>query len=69
MHIPITYEISELKQSEISNIVGIDRGLRFLATTYDSNGKSVFYNGTVVKQKRAHYKVLRNQLQQVGTTS
>lgn len=69
LHIPITYEISELKQSEISNIVGIDRGLRFLATTYDSNGKSVFYNGNVVKQKRAHYKVLRKQLQQVGTPS
>lgn len=69
LHIPITYEISELKQSEISNIVGIGRGLRFLATTYDSNGKSVFYNGNVVKQKRAHYKVLRKQLQQVGTPS
>ena len=69
LHIPITYEISELKQSEVSNIVGIDRGLRFLATTYDSNGKSIFYNGNVVKQKRAHYKDLRKQLQQVGTPS
>ena len=69
LHIPITYEISELKPSEVSNIIGIDRGLRFLATTYDSNGKSVFYNGNVVKQKRAHYKVLRKQLQQVGTPS
>lgn len=69
LHIPITYEISELKPSEVSNIVGIDRGLRFLATTYDSNGKSVFYNGNVVKQKRAHYKALRKQLQQVGTPS
>lgn len=69
LHIPVTYEISELKQSEVSNIVGIDRGLRFLATTYDSNGKSVFYNGNAVKQKRAHYKALRKQLQQVGTPS
>lgn len=69
LHIPITYEISELKPSEVSNIIGIDRGLRFLATTYDSNGKSVFYNGNVVKQKRAHYKALRKQLQQVGTPS
>lgn len=69
LHIPITYEISELKPSEVSNIIGIDRGLRFLATTYDSNEKSVFYNGNVVKQKRAHYKALRKQLQQVGTPS
>lgn len=69
LHIPVTYEISELKQSEVSNVVGIDRGIRFLAATYDSNGKSVFYDGNVVKQKRAHYKALRKQLQQVGTPS
>lgn len=69
LHIPVTYEITELNQSEVSNVVGIDRGIRFLATTYDSNGKSVFYDGNVVKQKRAHYKSLRKQLQQVGTPS
>lgn len=56
LHIPVTYEIS--------NVVGIDRGLRFLAVSYDSKGKSVFYDGNVVKQKRAHYKALRKQLQQ-----
>lgn len=69
LHIPITYEINELHMSEVSNVVGIDRGIRFLAATYDSNGKSVFYDGNVVKQKRAHYKNLRKQLQQVGTPS
>ena len=69
LHIPVTYEISELKKSEVSNIVGIDRGFRFLAATYDSKGKTTFYNGNTVKQKRAHYKVLRKELQQVGTPS
>ncbi|PWT25639.1 transposase, partial [Butyrivibrio fibrisolvens] len=69
LHIPVTYEISELNKSEVSNVVGIDRGIRFLATTYDSKGKSVFYDGNVIKQKRAHYKALRKQLQQVGTPS
>lgn len=69
LHIPVTYEISELQKSEVSNVVGIDRGIRFLAATYDSKGKSVFYDGNVVKQKRAHYKALRKQLQQVGTPS
>ena len=69
LHIPVTYEISELNKSEVSNVVGIDRGIRFLATTYDSKGKSVFYDGNIVKQKRAHYKALRKQLQQVGTSS
>ena len=69
LHIPVTCEISELKKSEISNVVGIDRGIRFLAVTYDSNGKSVFYDGNIVKQKRAHYNDMRKQLQQVGTPS
>ena len=69
LHIPVTYEISELDRSEVSNVVGIDRGIRFLATTYDSMGKSTFYDGNVIKQKRAHYKALRKQLQQVGTPS
>lgn len=69
LHIPVTYEVSELTKSEISNVVGVDRGIRFLATTYDSKGKSVFYDGNVIKQKRAHYKTLRKQLQRVGTPS
>lgn len=69
LHIPITYEINELTMSEVSNVVGIDRGIRFLAATYDSNGKSVFYDGNIVKQKHAHYKNLRKQLQQIGTPS
>ena len=69
LHIPVTCEISELTCSDISNVVGIDRGIRFLAASYDSNGKSAFYDGSQVKQKRAHYKALRKQLQQVGTPS
>ena len=69
LYIPVTYEISELQKSEVSNVVGIDRGIRFHVATYDSKGKSVFYDGNTVKQKRIHYKDLRKQLQQVGTPS
>ena len=69
LHIPVTYDIDELSKDGVSNIVGIDRGIRFLATTYDSSGKCNFYNGNEVKQKRGHYKALRKELQQVGTPS
>ena len=69
LHIPVTYEISMLNKSEVFNVVGVDRGIRFLAATYDSKGKSVFYDGNIIKQKRAHYKALRKHLQQVGTPS
>ena len=69
LHIPVTYEIDKLAMSDVSNVVGVDRGIRFIATTYDSNGKTLFYDGNDIKQKRGHYKALRKQLQQVHTPS
>lgn len=69
LHVPVTCEIEELDKFQVSNVVGIDRGIRFLAVSYDSKGKTVFYSGSQVKQKRAHYKALRRQLQQVKTPS
>lgn len=69
LHISITYNVDELGNNEVSNVVGIDRGIRFIATTYDSRGKTNFYSGNIIKQKRSHYKALRKELQQVGTSS
>jgi len=69
LHIPVTYEIEKLNMSDVSNVVGIDRGIRFIATAYNSKGKTKFYSGKTIKQKREHYKALRKELQQVGTPS
>ena len=69
LHIPVTYVIDILDSKDVLNVVGVDRGVRFLATAYGSSGKTVFYSGTKVKQKRAHYKALRKELQQVKTPS
>ena len=69
LHISINYEVDELQDSEICHVVGHDRGIRFLTTSYDSKGKTTFFCGKKVKQKRAHYKNLRKQLQRVGTPS
>lgn len=69
LHIPVTYEIEELSKPNVSNIVGVDRGIRFLAASYDSSGRTVFYDGRDVKQKRAHYKKVRTELQKRGTPS
>ena len=50
------------------NTVGVDLGLNFLATAY--NGTSTtFYSGKKVKEYRAHYKKLRQELQAKGTKS
>jgi len=69
LHIPVTHEVPDIRNEDIVNIVGIDRGIRFLATCYDSNRKTLFYSGAEVKAKRAHYFELRRELERVGTSS
>ena len=69
LHIPVTSEVSDCEVSEICNVVGIDRGINFIAVSYDSKGKSSFFDGGKVKHKRAHYKELRAELQRRGTAS
>lgn len=63
LHIPMTKNFSKLDESDVNNIVGVDLGINFLATTYDSRGKTTFYNGNIVKHKRGKFKATRKQLQ------
>lgn len=65
--IPSTVELPE--PSRPQQVVGVDLGIRFLATSYDSEGRTVFYDGKEVKSKREHYKRLRASLQKRGTRS
>ncbi len=69
LHIPVTTQVEELSVSDISHVVGIDRGINFLAVSYDSKGKSTFFDGGKIKHKRAHYKELRSELQKKQTPS
>ena len=69
LHIPVTSEVPDCVVPEICNVVGIDRGINFLAVSYDSKGKSLFFDGGKVKHKRAQYKELRTELQKRGTPS
>lgn len=65
--IPSTVELPEPSQPQ--QVVGVDLGIRFLATSYDSDGHTDFYDGKEVKSKREHYKRLRASLQKRGTRS
>jgi IS605 OrfB family transposase len=69
LHISVTHEVTDVTDSAVTNVVGIDRGIRFLATAYDSAGKTAFFSGASVKGKRAHFAALRKELQKVGTPS
>lgn len=69
LHISATKELPDVDLSEINNVVGLDRGLRFITNSYDSHEKSLFFNGKQITAKRTHYKKLRAQLQSKGTKS
>ena len=69
LHIPMTKEYQTLDFADVNNIVGVDLGINFLATTYDSQGKTTFYNGNIVKHKRGKFKATRKQLQTRQTPS
>ena len=69
LHVSATKELPDVKLSDINNVVGLDRGMRFLTNSYDSHGKSLFFNGKQYTVKRTHYKKLRAQLQSKGTKS
>lgn len=69
LHVPITREVASTGINDVRNVVGIDVGIRHLAVSYDSKGRSAFYRGGEVKNKRAKYKMLRRDLQRKGTPS
>jgi len=69
LHIPVTHEVDDVADTEIKNVIGVDRGINFVVTTYDSKHKTTFVNGRSIKQKRAQYAAVRKQLQQRQTPS
>lgn len=69
LHIPVTITVADWSALQNQHIVGIDRGLRQLMTTYDEQGKTKFYNGKQVAYTRKKYAYLRQQLQKAGTKS
>lgn len=67
--VSVKEQVEECKPEEIKQVVGIDRGIRFIAVSHDKDNKSNFFSGAQIKQKRARYKDLRRELQKKGTPS
>ena len=69
-HILVTKEMPDsTAEKSPKHIVGIDRGLRFLTTSYDEKGKCVFQSGKSVMEKRERFQNTRSELQSKGTKS
>ncbi|MDE4085389.1 transposase [Planococcus maritimus] len=69
LHLPVTKDVPSFDKNSLSEIVGVDLGINFLTTSYDSKGKTTFVNGRAIKHRRAKYKNLRKELQQTRTPS
>jgi putative transposase len=67
LHIAVKKEI--VPSENITNVVGVDLGMRFLATAIDSKNKILFINGKQIKQVKVKYVKLRKHLQARGTKS
>ena len=69
LYISATKEVTNFDKQTVKHVVGIDRGLHFLATSYDEQGKTAFFDGQAIIRKRAKYQKLRATLQAKGTKS
>ncbi len=69
IHIPVTKEVEDFQKENLRHVVGIDRGLRFLAVSYDEKGKTSFVSGRKIATKRRKFHEVRRQLQAKGTKS
>ena len=69
-HIPMTRKNNtEFDKDQVKHVVGIDRGLRYLMTTYDEKDQTSFYSGEAVCRKRETFNKVRAELQSKGTKS
>lgn len=68
-HVSASKEVPDFELSCLSHVVGIDRGLRQILTTYDEKGQTRFVNGSFIAKRRNHYAKLRARLQAKGTKS
>ena len=66
LHIPATIAVETMESP--SEVVGIDRGIRQIAVSYDGKRTQMF-SGREIKKRRAHYSAVRKELQQRKTPS
>lgn len=68
-YLAVTKDMPSFNNNEVEHVVGIDRGLRMLAATYDDCGSASFFDGKKIMDRRNNYKRLRTELQSKGTKS
>jgi len=65
--VSLAVEVSDPTPVDLQEVVGVDVGIRYLAVTSTSTGKTRFHPGKRVRHQANHYARLRKRLQQKGT--
>ena len=65
--VSLTIDLPDSTCDHLTEVVGIDVGIRYLAVTSTSTGKASFHPGKRVRHKANHYARLRKRLQKKGT--
>jgi putative transposase len=60
-------EIADQTPEALPNVIGVDVGMRYLATTATMTNQSQFFPGRAVRDKANHYARLQKRLQRKGT--
>ena len=68
LHVPVEREVPDIPEKPTGTVVGIDRGIRYHAVTYDGKD-TAFYSGHDAAKVRAKYKSIRRSLQKRTTPS
>jgi len=65
--VSLTVTMPDPTSVQLSEAVGVDVGIRYLAVTSTTTGKASFHPGKRIRHKANHYARLRKRLQQKGT--
>jgi putative transposase len=65
--VSLEIDIAEPTSEQLSEVIGVDVGIRYLAVTSTTEGKVSFHPGKRVRHRANHYARLRKRLQQKGT--
>ena len=65
--VSLTIDIPDPTPAQLTSVVGVDVGIRYLAVTSTTAGKPTFHPGKPVRHQANHYARLRKRLQQKGT--
>jgi putative transposase len=65
--VSLSIEVSDPTPAHLQAVVGVDVGMRYLAVTSTSTGKTSFHPGKRVRHQANHYARLRKRLQKKGT--